>query len=83
VTRKKDIELFHREHSIYEREAVVMKGGKVVRRFMKNTNKHCYPIFPRFNPRTHQRHQIMLLGWDYYMNTEDVQLTELEVPILG
>lgn len=82
VTKKKDTELLHREHSVFNREAIVMKGGKIVRRFMKNTNKHCYPIFPRFNPRTYQRHQIIIQGWDYYMDTSDVELTELEVPIL-
>ena len=76
------MELFHREHSIFKREAVVMKGGKAVRRFMKNTNKHCFPIFPRFNPRTQQRHQIILPGWDYYMDTNDVELEELGVPKL-
>lgn len=82
VTRKRDIHLLHREHSIFKREGVVIRGGKVVRKFIKNTNKHCYPIFPRFNPRTHQRHQFIILGWDYYMDTSDVELIELDVPTL-
>lgn len=83
ITGKKVIDLFHREHSIFNREAIVMKGGKVTQRFVKKTNKHCFPIFPRFNPRTHQRHQIILPGWNYYIDTSDVELKELEVPKLG
>lgn len=75
------MELFHREHSIFGREAIVVKGGKVIRKFKKNTNKHCFPIFPRFNPKSHQRHQFTIHGWDYYMDTDDVELIEIEAPL--
>ena len=75
------MELLHREHSIFKREAIVMKSGKLVRKFIKNTNKHCFPIFPRFNPKTHQRHQFVIPGWNYYMDTSDVEFLELEVPV--
>ena len=52
VTPKKDLELFHKEHSVVNREAIVVKDGVVVQRFVKEENKHCFPIFPRWNPKT-------------------------------
>ena len=66
ITQKKDIDLFHREHSVFGREALVVRHGKVVERFVKEENKHCFPIFPRYNPKT-WRHTFEIDGWDYYM----------------
>jgi hypothetical protein len=52
ITPKKDLSLFHKEHSVANREAIVLRGGVVVQRFIKEENKHCFPIFPRWNPKT-------------------------------
>jgi hypothetical protein len=79
VTQRKDLELFHKEHSVVGREALVVRGGKVVERFVKEENKHCFPIFPRWNPKTTQHH-FELEGWDYYLDCRAVNLRYLEVP---
>jgi hypothetical protein len=79
ITPKKDLELFHKEHSVFGREALVVRQGKVVERFVKEDNKHCFPIFPRWNPKTTQ-HDFDLEGWDYYLDCRDVNLKYLEVP---
>jgi hypothetical protein len=54
ITERKNLELFHKEHSAVGREAIVIRGGKIVKRFVKEDNKHCFPIFPRWNPKTTQ-----------------------------
>jgi hypothetical protein len=79
ITQKKNLELFHKEHSVVRREALVVRKGKVVGRFIKEQNRHCFPIFPRWNPKTTQ-HQFNLEGWDYYLDCKDVNLRYLEVP---
>jgi len=56
----------------------VVRGGKVVERFVKEENKHCFPIFPRWNART-IHHEFKLEGWDYYKNCRDVKMRQLEV----
>lgn len=56
-----------------------MRGGKIVERFVKEDNKHCFPIFPRWNPKTTQ-HAFQLEGWDYYMDCRGVKLRQLEIP---
>ena len=78
ITQKKDLDLFHKEHSIFNREALVMRGGKVVERFVKEENKHCFPIFPRWNPKT-TRYDFNLEGWDYYIDCSRVRLRQIEV----
>jgi hypothetical protein len=35
TTVKKNIDLFHKEHSIYKREAIVVKNGEIIRKFKK------------------------------------------------
>lgn len=78
ITHKKDLELFHREHSVVNREAIVVRNGRVVERFIKEDNKHCFPIFPRYNPKT-WRHPFNIDGWDYYIDCRNISLRQLEV----
>ena len=66
VTKKKDFELFHKEHSIVNREAIVIRGGATTERFIKEDDKHCFPIFPRYNPKT-WRHPFRIDGLYYYI----------------
>lgn len=80
ISEKKDLRLFHKEHSIYNREAIIVKSGKIMRKFIKRTNKHCFPIFPRLNPNNKWRHNFKFTGWDYYLDCKDVILEELEFP---
>ena len=70
--------MFHKEHSIFNREALVMKSGKIVDRFVKEDNVHCFPIFPRWNPRS-VRYEFQFDGWDYYMDCSGVSLRYLNV----
>ena len=79
TTPKKDLDLFHKEHSIANREAIVIRDGVIVRRFVKEENKHCFPIFPRWNPKTIQ-HVFNIDGWYYYTNCRDIKLRQLEDP---
>jgi len=73
VTKKKDFERFHKEHSIVNREAIVVRDKIITERFIKEDNKHCFPIFPRYNPKT-WRHPFNIVGWDYYIDCGSVQL---------
>lgn len=72
-TPKKDIDNFHQEHSIVNREAFVFSEGILMQRFVKKTNKHCFPIFPRWRPGSMQ-HDFNIDGWDYFMDCKDVKL---------
>jgi hypothetical protein len=79
VTPKKNFDLFHKEHSVVGREAIVCKDGKITERFIKEENKHCFPIFPRWNPKTIQ-HKFAIDGWDYYIDCSNVKLRRLGRP---
>lgn len=74
------MELFYKEHSVFGREAIVIEDREIVRKFIKDTNKHCFPIFPRYNPTSKWRHPFNIMGWGYWVDCSDVVLRELEVP---
>ena len=59
----------------------MIEDRAIVRRFIKETDMHCFPIFPRFNPTSKWRHAFNLPGWDYYMDCSNVVINELEVPV--
>ena len=71
INARKDLDLFHKEHSVVNREALVVKNGVIVDKFIKHENKHCFPIFPRWNPKTCQ-HFFDIAGWDYYLDCKDI-----------
>ena len=54
---------------------------EIVRKFVKETNLHCFPIFPRFNPASRWRHPFAIDGWEYYQDCRNVVLKELEIPM--
>lgn len=45
------MDLFHKEHSIPFKEALVFSEGELVYMFIKERNLQCYPIYPRHNPQ--------------------------------
>ena len=61
------------------REALVVRRGKITERFVKEENKHCFPIFPRWNPKTTQ-HKFEFEGWGYYIDCSNVTLRQLDIP---
>ncbi len=60
------------------REALVVKNGYIADKFVKEDNIHCFPIFPRYNPKTWQ-HPFNIEGWSYYQDCRQVNLKQFEV----